>query len=109
MPFYTFILEFEGGTYVSQVSAPSFKSAPLAWAESRLPGEISGMHVESLRELQAAMEDEPVPLTGLVQAWCASGLVNGSLALVHFVETAALDLLTSREVVSGPPTSMSHH
>lgn len=109
MPLYTFILEFEGGTYVSQLSAASARSAPLAWVESRVPGEIPGLHAAALRQLQASMDTDPVPLTGLVQVWCASGLVNGSLALLHFVETGAHGPPPSQGVEGGPPMPTSHH
>ena len=33
MPLYTFILDYRGGTYISQVRAPNYKMAPRVWAE----------------------------------------------------------------------------
>ncbi|WP_148714132.1 hypothetical protein [Chitinolyticbacter meiyuanensis] len=89
MPLYTFILEFEGGTYLSQVVAQSFVQAPVAWADELVPGEIKGMRETSLNELRIATQGSaPVPLNGLQRAWCFSTLVRGRLALVHFVETS---------------------
>ena len=88
MPLYTFILDFEGGTYLSQVEASTFKSAPAVWASNLAPGEVRGMREASIRELGAAMaENTPIQLNGLVHAWCVSALVRGRLALVHFVQT----------------------
>ena len=109
MRFYTFVLEFEGGTYVAQVNARSHAQAPAAWAAGRAPGEIRGMGPASLQELRAAMEkDEPTPLAGLVHAWCVSALVGGRLALVHFFETTAPSVMANRAVEGGPPTAAAH-
>ena len=55
MPLFTFFLECEGGTYVSQVSAPSFASAPAVWADSLAAGVIRSMGEAFLQELRSAM------------------------------------------------------
>lgn len=89
MNLYTFVLEFEGGTYVSQVEAASVELAPSAWATAITPGTTQGMPDASLRELcEAIAEQVPVRLDGLQQVWCISPLVRGRMALVHFVLTA---------------------
>ncbi|MBJ2156632.1 hypothetical protein [Variovorax sp. IB41] len=89
MSLYTFVLEFEGGTYVSQAEAVSVELAPSAWAEGIAPGTIRGMADASVRELREAIAEEvPVQLDGLQEVWCISTLVRGRMALVHFVSTA---------------------
>ena len=89
MPLYTFVMDFEGGTYVSQVRARSERSAPRRWAEALDVGAVAGMGPASKRELVRKMREyPPVPLSGLRKAWCVGGLVRGRLALVHFFETA---------------------
>lgn len=88
MPLYTFIMDFEGGTYLSQVRAPDVKTAPGVWAAGLKPGEIPGLGSALLRRLQSKVaSDEPVPVTGLERVWCSSALVRGRSVLVHFVET----------------------
>lgn len=89
MPLYTFILEFDGGTYISQVQAQDAKSAPEVWGASLKSGDVRGLRDASIRRLRADLaSDEPVPLTGLEMVWCMSTLVRGRLALVNFVQTS---------------------
>jgi hypothetical protein len=89
MHLYTFVLEFEGGTYLSQAEAESIELAPSAWAAGIAPGTIQGMAGASARELREAIAEEvPVQLTGLQEVWCFSALIRGRMALVHFVSTA---------------------
>ena len=89
MALYTFVLEYDGGTYVSQVLAASKDEAPAAWAASLWPGQVRGMRETNLLELRSGITSHsPVPLDGLVNAWCASCLVRGRLALVNVFETA---------------------
>ena len=88
MPLFTFVLDFAGGTYVSQVRCASWKLAPRAWAEALSVADIYGMGPSTKRALEARMsEDVPVPLAGLKKAWCTSALLRGKSILVHFVET----------------------
>jgi hypothetical protein len=88
MPLFTFVLDFDGGTYVSQVRSASWKSAPVAWAKALNADEIYGMGSSTRRLLETRMSEElPVPLNGLKRAWCTSTLLRGKPALIHFVET----------------------
>lgn len=89
MALFTFVLDYAGGTYVSQVNAASWKHAPRAWAEKLQAGEIQGIGSDSLLRLRARVKEEaPVELTGLRHVWCFSILVRGKLALVNYVQTA---------------------
>jgi hypothetical protein len=88
MPFYTLIMEFVGGTYISQVSASSPKSACVKWAETLDVAQITGLGVATKKSLVEQMKDDfPVPLNGLVRAWCKTALVRGNLALINLVQT----------------------
>eukprot|EP01035_Chromulina_nebulosa_P002199 gene2198-2966_t len=78
MPLYTFVLDYDGGTYVAQVNAESFDRAPAVWARSLGPGEIRGMGSSALSQLVTALEgDAPTPLEGLVNVW--QSMANHSL------------------------------
>ena len=88
MPFYTFIMEYAGGTYISQVNAPSPKSACVKWAQSLDVSQVSGMGIRSKESLIEQMKEEaPVPLNGLVNTWCRSVLIRGELGLINLVQT----------------------
>lgn len=88
MPLFTFVLEFDGGTYLSQVTAPSSRAAPAIWARAHIPNPLPGFGPASNKKLaQELSESEPVAIAGLHATWCISATVRGKLALVHFVQT----------------------
>lgn len=108
MPLFTVVLDFAGGTYISQVEAKSADAAPTAWATKLEPGEVRGMGEASIQVLRAAMAKEsPVRLEGLVQAWCVSAVVRGRLALVHMVQTCGQPVMANQSLeptrVGKPP------
>jgi hypothetical protein len=88
MGLFTFILDYAGGTYVSQITADNLD---LAW--SNLPkafdsSQIAGFDLESKYSLDERLrEDGPVPLEGFQNIWCATALINNELALIHLVRT----------------------
>lgn len=51
MPFYTFIMEFRGGTYVSQVESSSLLKACVKWAKGLEVSEIYGFGQSSKQNL----------------------------------------------------------
>jgi hypothetical protein len=88
MPLYTFIMDYDGGTYVSQVKAPSPKSACLKWARGLDGEQIKGLGGKSHESLIAEIKDEsPTPIHGVLNAWCATALIRGTLALINIVQT----------------------
>jgi hypothetical protein len=88
MPLYTFILDFAGGTYISQINAPSTISACVKWAEeldiSGLKG-VGGKNKESL--INQMKEEEPRLIDGVINAWCVTAALRGGLALINIVQT----------------------
>ena len=88
MPLYTFIMEFAVGTYISQIKAPSPKSACVKWAQNLDVSQVKGLGLKGKEALIAQMTDEdPVVLDGMFNAWCHSALVRGKLALINLVRT----------------------
>lgn len=91
MPLYTFIMDFDCGTYLSQVSAPDAKSDARVWAARLKPGVVGGMGKALLGKLRSDLaSDEPVPVSGLGRVWCLSALLRGRLAIIHFVQTSPM-------------------
>ena len=85
---FTVLMEYCGGTYISQVEEDSAGEALLAWAINLDPAPIAKFDEPRKLELIAEVQgDNAVPLDGLVNAWCATALISGDLALVNIIAT----------------------
>jgi hypothetical protein len=81
-------MEFADGTYISQVTAPSRRSACVKSAQNLDVSQVKGLGVKGKESLIEQMkEDAPIALDGILNAWCQSALVRGKLALINFVQT----------------------
>ncbi len=88
MALYTFIMEYAGGTYVSQVKSTSPKTAIKDWAQKLAVDSLQGLDAEVLSQLtNSLMIDSPMPIEGIYKTWCISATIQGKLALVNFVQT----------------------
>jgi hypothetical protein len=84
---YTVILDFQGGTYISQVPASSPKEAARLYTRTITKSEADAWKVD-LSRLKALFRDcEPVPLKDLLNAWCVSGEIGGHLVLMNIIQT----------------------
>lgn len=89
MPLYTFVMDYAGGTYVSQVKAASPRAALKRWASELPVSQIDDFGSASKSRLIEDVEDEtPTMLAGLSNVWCSTALMRGKLALINFVQTA---------------------
>lgn len=84
---FTFIMDFGGGTYVSQVPGP-FSDACRLWARSLDLTEVP--LTEDARNLltREADDESLTAIAGLENVWCFSPLIGEGLAVVHVVRTA---------------------
>jgi hypothetical protein len=88
MALYTFIMEYAGGTYISQIRSSSPKSACVKWAQKLDDSQVKGLGLKGKESLIGQMrEDAPVALDGLLNAWCNPALIRGKLALINLVRT----------------------
>lgn len=84
---YTVVLEYRGGTYVSQAFGPSLSTALLHWANEIDENDLADWGL-SRPELMEVAEDDPALLEGCVNAWCLTGLSGSEeLILVNVVAT----------------------
>ncbi len=84
---YTIILELQGGTYVSQTRGISERAAVELWTQSldeRIP-QVTLAHRRGVA--QGLNLEELTPLSGLINAWCSSALVDDQLALLNIIRT----------------------
>lgn len=85
---YTIILDWDGGTYLSQLRAESPDQAVRRWAEELNVGPIPRMGAAAKRQLNDQLrQDGCAPIDGLVSTWRCSALVRGKVAWVHVVRT----------------------
>ncbi|MGC4049167.1 MAG: hypothetical protein QM757_06585 [Paludibaculum sp.] len=90
---YTFVMDFGGGTYISQVTERDLPTALRAWAAGLDAPAAIDMQPSQKLELINAIESkllagiEPTSLQGLCNAWCTSYLVSGGVCQVNIVTT----------------------
>jgi hypothetical protein len=90
MPVFTFIANFQGGTYTDQKEAETLKPALLSWKETVIDekyvqnlnfNDFSGTFDEWVEEIP------PHPLNGLINTWRFDLLINDDLLEVYIVQT----------------------
>ena len=84
---FTCMLEFDGGTYISQFRAKSANRAVAMYATEVLDnGAISKLPIR--RKLSEAIAlEKPVAIDGVRNVWCCSTIVGKRLALLNIVAT----------------------
>src|SRR5260370_15177896 len=104
---YTVVLDYRGGTYISQVNAGSVAGALKIWADAldigavaRLGPQRKGELIDDIK-MQLSSGQPPAPLDGLVNAWCASALTSGGLSLINIVGTISQKASRSRSIRKG--------
>jgi len=88
MSLFTVILEFDGGTYISQFRASSPHDAAVKHADHLV--RLNGMSTRGNRRRLASrlLADTPVAIQGVRKVWCCSASVGRKLVLVNIVATA---------------------
>jgi 3-deoxy-D-manno-octulosonic-acid transferase len=88
MAFFTVVLEFSGGTYISQFKAASAHAAAVKHAAHLIS--IKGMSTSSDRKRLSdrLSQEQPIRIQGIRNVWCCSASVGRKFALVNIVATA---------------------
>ncbi len=88
---YTFVMDYKGGIYISQVREKSPRRALRKWAQQQLDASpIRGMGPKAKAQLITDLgqaDNAPTPITGVLNAWCASSLARGGVALINIIQT----------------------
>lgn len=88
MKVYTFIMEFRGGTYISQVSSNSLKNSVQNWAQNLNINEINFFDQQSQKELvELVVDNKPIGISGLLNIWCLSLSLKRGFVLITIVQT----------------------
>lgn len=89
MSLYTLVLDYHGGTYISQFRAPGPVEAVTAWCQeledNQLLGEPSSDVARGI--LEDAVENRLVEVEDLLGVWCAATTTSGALALLNVIQT----------------------
>ena len=86
---YTFIMQFAGGIYVSQVNAENPKAACVLWAQNLAVDEVHNFGEKSRSQLVEQMKaEEPTALRDVTNTWFVSANLHGASAYINFVRTA---------------------
>ncbi len=88
MALFTVILEFDGGTYISQFQASSADEVAVKHADHLVSLKRMSTLTNRRRLADNLLEERPVAIKGLRKVWCCSASVRGKLALVNIVATA---------------------
>ena len=89
MRLYTFILDFRGGTYISQFKGINVETAMLNWAYELDTKPIAHLRKKHMKKIRKNLgEDILVEITGTKNVWCHSFLLGKHLALLNIVGTS---------------------
>lgn len=85
---YTFIMNFKGGTYISQVKGDDEKEACQVWAISLNIDDIEGFDVNTRLLIFKELEnEEATQITGTKNVWIIGLDLSGNFAIVHIIKT----------------------
>jgi len=84
---FTFVSEFRGTTYVSQVSASDEHDAVRVWADTLRRERPFGRASSYLAKAAGSEGFSPVVIGDLANVWCVSAVCGGHLMLADIVET----------------------
>jgi hypothetical protein len=87
---FTFIFEYDGGTYMSQYTGRTSREAFRRWL-AREPAKLEAIAKLRLKDRLLSQynsfDKELVPIDRLVNAWCWTAVLPKGLALLNFVKT----------------------
>jgi hypothetical protein len=86
---YTVILDYNGGTYASQVMGSDQEHALREWIELLESEQLAGPCSSEVATAFRSAADPLVALEGLRSTWCGSAVAKDGLALANLVKTAA--------------------
>jgi hypothetical protein len=88
MALFTVILEFDGGTYISQFQAASAHNAAMKHVAHVIGIKRMSTPVNRRRLADGLSGENPVAIEGVRNVWCCSATVGKKLALVNIVKTS---------------------
>lgn len=94
MALYTYVMDFRGGTYISQVEAEDLHTSTPKWIEaiSKQQNQILYLGTKGLEKLKEELADQnPTLLDSLRNVWCLTAHLHSGFALINVVKTEKED------------------
>ncbi|MEC5146509.1 hypothetical protein [Chitinophaga sp. 212800010-3] len=89
MTIYTFVAEFRGGTYISQIRATDVNSAMILWGKSLDLTQIKFLGDKGKIELQVKLDNEsPTEVREVENVWYFSLRIKPGFFMVNVIKTA---------------------
>jgi hypothetical protein len=88
MALFTVVLEFDGGTYISQFQATSAHNAAVKHAAHLIGNKEMSTLLNRRRLADRLSVEPPVAIEGVRNVWCCSASVGKKFALVNIVATS---------------------
>jgi len=89
MGLFTLVLDYGGGTYISQANCDTLTELGSVLGRS-IDWNALSKHIsekEKQQFLKDLVEIPPSPIDGLKNVWCSSARLGEALAILHIVET----------------------
>jgi len=90
MNLFTIILDFKEGTYIRQIESDTPLNAVIRWASNLRCEEIYGLDPTWKKSILDELKDKdniPTPLENILNVWCTTFTIKGSLGLINIVKT----------------------
>jgi len=85
---YTFIMDFKGGTYVSQVKAKNKDDACIIWARALKIEDIEDFKIVDKQAIAFELTKEEVtPITHNINVWMICLDILGNFSIIHIIKT----------------------
>jgi hypothetical protein len=82
------MLDYKGGTYISQVTAQSPEAAIEEWVAAANERDLSNWALTRV-EMTQLFENRPIPIENCLNVWCVSDLTSRGMMLLNIVATVA--------------------
>jgi hypothetical protein len=87
---FTFVLEFYGGTYISQARARTPEEAMRKWGRELVVRDIKGLGDKTKAVLVEELNDEYLsPVKTVENVWCFCISPQGRFGIVHMIKTSS--------------------
>lgn len=84
---FTFFLDWDEGTYISQFISVSLDEAIKLWATKLDMSTIGACNTSKEKFLVEVECENAIAISGVESVWCISPTIEGRSAIVHIVDT----------------------